>query len=63
MGEVIRFIPKSERERVRLIREARAIYGSIFPQADPVSEQQDKASANHTVDGADACRSDGVVVS
>jgi hypothetical protein len=31
MGEVIRFIPKSERERVRLIREARAIYDSIFP--------------------------------
>jgi hypothetical protein len=30
MGEVIRFIPKSERERARLIREARAIYDSIF---------------------------------
>jgi hypothetical protein len=41
MGEVIRFIPKSERERTRLIREARAIYDSIFPPADPVSEQQD----------------------
>jgi hypothetical protein len=35
MGEVIRFVPKSERERDRLIREARAIYDSIFP-ADPV---------------------------
>ena len=43
MGEVIRFIPKSERERARLVREARAIYDSIFPPADPVSEQQDKA--------------------
>jgi hypothetical protein len=31
MGEVARFIPKSELERVRLIREARAIYESIFP--------------------------------
>jgi hypothetical protein len=31
MGEVIRFVPKSERERDRLIREARAIYDSIFP--------------------------------
>ena len=41
MGEVIRFVPKSERERGRLIREARAIYDSIFPRADPVSEQQD----------------------
>ena len=39
MGEVIRFIPKSERERVRLIREARAMYDSIFPPADPVSKQ------------------------
>jgi hypothetical protein len=31
MGEVVRFIPKSELERARLIREARAIYESIFP--------------------------------
>jgi len=33
MGEIIRFITKSEHERVRLIREARAIYNSIFPPA------------------------------
>jgi hypothetical protein len=33
MGEVIRFVPKSERERARLIRQARAIYDSIFPSA------------------------------
>jgi hypothetical protein len=63
MGEVIRFIPKSERERIRLIREARAIYRSIFPQADPVSEQPDKASVSQPVDGADAYRSVGVVLS
>jgi hypothetical protein len=31
---------KSERELIRLIREARAIYDSIFPPADPV--KQDK---------------------
>lgn len=31
MGEVVRFVPKSELERARLIREARAIYESIFP--------------------------------
>ena len=31
MGEVVRFIPKSELERARLIREARAKYESIFP--------------------------------
>jgi hypothetical protein len=43
MGEVIRFVSKSERERMRLIQEARAIYDSIFPSADPASEGQDKA--------------------
>ena len=31
MGEVVRIIPNSELERARLIREARAIYDSIFP--------------------------------
>jgi hypothetical protein len=46
MGEVIRFISKSERERTRLIREARAIYDSVFPPADPVSD----APANHGAD-------------
>jgi len=40
MGEVVRLVPKSELERARLIREARAIYESIFPPADPVSEQR-----------------------
>ena len=29
MGEVIQFIPKAERERLRLIREARANYNSV----------------------------------
>ncbi|MBR0970002.1 hypothetical protein [Bradyrhizobium japonicum] len=45
MGEVIRFVSKSERERERLIREARAIYDSIFPPADPASEQSGGATA------------------
>ena len=63
MGEVIRFVPKSERERVSLIREARAIYDRIFPPADPVSEQQDKAPVSRTASGANGHRSDGVVVS
>jgi hypothetical protein len=31
MGEASRFVSESERERVRLIREARAIYDSVFP--------------------------------
>jgi hypothetical protein len=36
MGKIIGFVSKSELERLRLIREARAIYDSIFPPADPV---------------------------
>ena len=63
MGEVIRFVPKSERERARLIREARAVYDSIFPPTDPVSKQQDKAPVSHTVSGVNAHRSDGVLLS
>src|SRR5215813_291823 len=43
MGEVIRFVPKSERERIRLIRQARAIYDSVFPPVGAVSEQSDEA--------------------
>jgi len=60
MGEVIRFIPKSERERTRLIREARASYDSIFPPADLISEQQNKAPVNHMVSSANSYLSDGV---
>ena len=58
MGEVIRLIPKSERERARLIREARAIYASIFPPADPVSDRPDKAGGC-----TNANRGDGVLLS
>ena len=57
MGEIIRFVSKSERERLRLIREARANYDSIFPPVDPVSE----AATAHTTGGANAYRSDGVL--
>jgi hypothetical protein len=63
MGEIIRFVPRSERERARLIREARAIYDSIFPPVDPVSKKQNKAPVSHTVGGANAYRSDGVLLS
>ena len=41
MGGIIRFVPKSELERAHLIREARAIYDSIFPPADAVGGQPD----------------------
>jgi len=59
MGEVIRFIPKSELERIRLIRQARALYDSIFPPAGPASELRDKTSAADAISGGDAYRSDG----
>jgi hypothetical protein len=39
LGEIAGFISKSERERLRLIREARAIYDSIFPPTEAVSER------------------------
>jgi hypothetical protein len=59
MGEVIQFVSKSERERLRLIREARALYESVFPPTEPVSTQHDKAPASHTASGASARRGDG----
>jgi hypothetical protein len=60
MGEVIRFIPRAERERGRLIERARAIYDSIFPSSDPIGERQDKASLSRAIVGANAYRGDGV---
>jgi hypothetical protein len=63
MGEVVRFVPKSERERARLIREARAIYDSIFPPTDPVSEQRDNAQVSHVISSTNAYRRDGVLLS
>jgi hypothetical protein len=44
MSEIIRFVPKAERERARLVREARAIYDSIFPPTGLVGEQHDEAT-------------------
>jgi hypothetical protein len=45
MGEIAKFVPKSEIERIRLIREARAIYDSIFPSTDAVGERPDDRPA------------------
>jgi hypothetical protein len=39
MGEVIRFVPKAELERDRLVREARANYERVFPSADRTGER------------------------
>ena len=51
MGKVIQFVSKSERERVRLIQEARAIYDSIFPPTDQTGEQQDQAATGRAAGG------------
>ena len=40
MGEVVRFIPRADLERARLVREARAIYEHIFLPAAPPGEQR-----------------------
>ncbi|WP_426434461.1 hypothetical protein [Bradyrhizobium genosp. P] len=39
MGKIVGFVSKSERERIRLVREARAIYDSIFPPSDAIDER------------------------
>ena len=51
MGEVIQFIPKAERERLRLIREARATYDGVFPSSDSVNAQRDNTAIVHSVNG------------
>ena len=50
MGEIVGFVSKSERERLRLIREARAIYDSIFPPNDAAVEQPEDRTG---FDGSD----------
>ena len=45
MGEVVRFVSKAERERLRLIREARAMYDSVFPPSESPSERRDNRPA------------------
>jgi len=51
MGEVIRFVPKAERERLRLIREARAMYDSVFSPAETLNRQTDSAPIVRSVNG------------
>ena len=58
MGKIIIFVSRSERERLRLIRRARAYYDSIFPPID-----RDRAPANRAIDYVKADRSDGVLPS
>jgi hypothetical protein len=48
MGEVVQFIPKRDLERARLIREARAIYESIFPTEIPSCNNRDLGTVSAT---------------
>jgi hypothetical protein len=61
MAEIIQFVPKSERERAALIRSARAIYDSIFPQADAGIEPQHKALAGRVAGANNARPGDGIL--
>jgi len=55
MGEVIRFISKSDRERERLIREARELYDRIFPPENvAIDGQRDTSPENLGFGGGDA---------
>jgi hypothetical protein len=56
MGEVIQFVSRSERERARLIRQARAIYDSIFPPAHRLVEPAGKAAVGRAVSDTHAHR-------
>lgn len=51
MGEVIRFVSKYDRERIRLIQEARARYESVFPSTDVINDQHSAISDAHDREG------------
>lgn len=60
--EVIRFVSRSERERARLIQEARAIYDRIFPPVDPLCPPQDEELGGHPTTGtANFIRGEGIL--
>jgi len=54
MAEIAGFVSKSELERLRLIREARAIYDSIFPPNDALGELPNRAG-NGDATGRTGC--------
>ena len=53
MGEVVRFVSKAEREQLRLIREAHAMYDSVFPSSPSINAQRDNTTIAQTVNGSD----------
>jgi hypothetical protein len=62
MPEVIRFVPKSKRKQAHLISIGPTMHDSISRPGDPVSEQQDKAPVSYRTSGANAHRSDEVLL-
>ncbi|MBR0842135.1 hypothetical protein JQ607_18200 [Bradyrhizobium liaoningense] len=53
MADIVRLVPKAELERLRLIREARAIYDSIFPPTALIGEQPHGCPAQSTQGASD----------
>jgi len=62
MDEFFRFIQKSERERIRLIREARAIYDSVFPPAAPRRAERQSSDRSYDRRGQTLSRRRGSLV-
>ena len=58
MDEFFRFLQKSERERIRLILEARAVCDSIPPAAS-VIEQSERAPTSHGINPVNAYHNKG----
>jgi hypothetical protein len=48
MGDIVDFVSKSDRERIRLIQEARAVYDSVFP-SNLSDGRPDRAPANNAL--------------
>jgi hypothetical protein len=61
MGKVIRFIPKFERERLRLIREAHAMYDSVFPPSQSINEKRGKTPIIHGANGPNVQQADNIL--
>jgi hypothetical protein len=51
MGDVVRFIPKRDLERARLIQEARAIYEGILPTETGLAGEQRARRNERTPNG------------
>ncbi|BBZ92706.1 MULTISPECIES: hypothetical protein [Bradyrhizobium] len=62
MGEVVRLVTRAERERARLIREARGICDAVFPPTDPDGKQPVRPRVDHPGGDAKPEQVEGVLV-